>query len=137
MTRTLAVLCLSCWLASCDQTVIAVGPGSGGAGGHGGTANGGAPNGGQAGLGGNGGACGTPTPVLPIEFCGGSVSASTGMLMQCATCNGDANGHQWEALCTVEGCSCIFDNVEVCTCVNDPPTAICDSVDNCCPGWPK
>jgi hypothetical protein len=121
----------------CDQTVIAVGagPGAGGAGGAG--ANGGASgNGGAAGQGG-GGPCGTPMPVPPY-LPSGTSSVGVGLPMECSYGLTDQSGLTWEALCTVDGCSCRFEGVEVCSCAIDPPGSFCDSVDNCCPaGWPS
>ena len=87
---------------------------------------------------GTAGPCGAPFPVLPWSDGSGTAATVTGGPIQCASTVEDGAGHSWEALCTVDGCSCSFDGAEVCTCQNDPPLAVCDSVDNCCPqGWPR
>ena len=137
--RILAVAAFSVWLGyagGCEQQVVPVATAVSSGGGIGGA--GGAGRGGAGGaVGGAGGVCGTPNPALPLEDCGGTSSVGTGMPIECEWSVCDATDARWTALCTVDGCSCRFDDDEVCTCDFDPRLSSCEAIANCCPsGWP-
>ena len=101
---------------------------------------GGEGNGGQNGGGGSAQpVCGAPGPALPLSDGSGTAVTSTGSGSDyCIHMIEDGAGHTWEADCTVAGCSCLLDDVEICSCQNDPAVSFCDAVNNCCPeGWPR
>ncbi|HZO15331.1 MAG TPA: hypothetical protein VFB62_18785 [Polyangiaceae bacterium] len=83
--------------------------------------------------------CGAPAPALPLSDGSGTAVTSTGSGPDyCIHMIQDGAGHTWEAECTAAGCSCLLDDVELCSCQNDPASSVCDAVDNCCPsGWPR
>ena len=83
--------------------------------------------------------CGAAAPSLPLSDGSGTAVTSTGSGPDfCVHMIYDGAGHTWEAECTAAGCSCLLDDVELCTCENDPALSVCDAVDNCCPeGWPR
>jgi hypothetical protein len=113
--------------------------GSGGAGGSGGIGGAGG-NGGLGGSGGMGGAggsgfCQTPAPQGQLIFCGGTASSGSAMGMQCGTILCDENNNTWEAFCDKMGCTCTYNNVDICTCTFSGGNSGCDAIqgNGCCP----
>ena len=107
--------------------------GSGAQGGSGGTGIGGTGIGGTGlGAGGSttsGPACGTPPPVGQAIGCSGAVTAGSGMGPSCAAFVCDDASNTWTSECNDQGCSCLYNNMEVCNCGGG--SAFCG--DTCCP----
>jgi hypothetical protein len=84
--------------------------------------------------GGAGGNCGAPAPVNGLNFCGGSVSATSGMNLSCieSYCDGQNNVYKAECSMSAAGtsCSCRYNNQELCICKTSS-----QSCNNCCPGF--
>lgn len=127
--------------AGCDTLITAVGEGgSGGSGGTGGNGGGSAVGGAfttaiSATVGGAGGQCSTPAPVGELTLGPGTAVAVTGVGgfggsgFDCISGVQDEAGHIWTSNCNdATGCACVYDNVEICTCV---ATDSCTTT--CCP----
>jgi hypothetical protein len=91
--------------------------------------------GGAGGAGGVSNACQTPPPHGQLTFCGGSASVGAGMPMQCGTFLCDEDNNQWEAFCDAMGCTCTYNNVDICTCTFSGGAMGCDGIqgNGCCP----
>jgi hypothetical protein len=123
-----------------ESTSIAVGVGVGGAGTSAVSGVGGSDttvsatvSSSSVGAGGAGGQCGTPPPVGQLEFCGGAVSAGSGMGNSCATIACDGDGNTWDQTCDESGfCTCTYNNQPVCACQANP-AGVCSGGGGCCP----
>jgi hypothetical protein len=89
---------------------------------------------------GNGGAggagfCQTPAPQGQLSYCGGAISAGSGMGSQCAEILCDEQNNQWEASCDAMGCTCSYNNNQICTCTFSGSNMGCDGIEGngCCP----
>ena len=83
-------------------------------------------------VGAGGSSCGSPPPVGPLEFCGGSASAGSGMASSCTTFTCDQNGDTWDQTCDESGlCTCTYNSQPVCACLGDPAQVCAGG--GCCP----
>lgn len=118
----------------CETIVTAVGEGGDTSGTGGSLAVGGSfASATTAAVGGSPGECQTPAPVGMLTFGPGSAVAATtgagGESFECFSGVQDEAGHVWISDCTdSDGCSCLYDDVEMCACVG---TDTCTTT--CCP----